>query len=172
MTATGHQRAGYTLLELIVVMALIGIVFFFAIPRFEGSFLFDDAQKSTRWLIGKLQALREESLRTRRQIILHIDFETNRVWETTEAMTPEEIDRALRRAQAPPGGAAVVGVEFPGSAPVRSGKADIRFFGDGHSDRVLIHLRHGDSTTSLLLEPFLSKVRRFETIVGFDDVRL
>jgi prepilin-type N-terminal cleavage/methylation domain-containing protein len=166
------RRAGYTLLELIVVMALIGIVFFFAVPRFEGSFFFDDAKQSSRWLIAKLQALREEALRTHRRQILHIDFETNRLWETSESMIAEEIDRATRRAQRPPGGARVVSVEFSSLERVYAGKAEIRFFADGHSDRVLIHLRQGDAISSFLLEPFLSQVKIFDALVGFDDIRL
>jgi prepilin-type N-terminal cleavage/methylation domain-containing protein len=167
-----QRRAGYTLLELIVVMALVGIVFFFAVPRFEGSFFVDDAQRSSRWLIGKVQALREEALRTRRQQVLHIDLETNRIWETAEAMTPEETDRAVRRAQPLPGGGRVVGVDFPRQGRVNAGRVEIRFSRDGHSDRVLIHLQHGDTYTSFLLEPFLSQVKMFDRWIGFDDVRL
>jgi prepilin-type N-terminal cleavage/methylation domain-containing protein len=167
-----QRRAGYTLLELIVVMALIGIVFFFAIPRFEASFFVDDAKQSSRWLIGKLQTLREEALRTRRQQVLHIDLDGNRLWETTEAMTPEEAERAVRRAQRLPGGGRVVSVDFPHRGRVNAGRADIRFSRDGHSDRVLIHLQHGDTYTSFLLEPFLSQVKMFDRVVGFDDVRL
>jgi prepilin-type N-terminal cleavage/methylation domain-containing protein len=83
-----RARAGYTLLELIVVMALIGIVFFFAIPRFEGSFLLDDANTSARWLIGRLQTLREDALRSRRMQTLHVDLDTGRLWVTAEGMTP------------------------------------------------------------------------------------
>jgi prepilin-type N-terminal cleavage/methylation domain-containing protein len=166
------RRAGYTLLELIVVMALIGIVFFFAIPRFEGSFFVDDAKQSSRWLIGKLQALREEALRTHRQQILHIDLDGNRLWETAEAMTPEEKDRAVRRAQRLPGGGRVISVDLPYQGRVNAGRAEIRFSRDGHSDRVLIHLQHGDTYTSFLLEPFLSQVKMFDSVVGFDDVRL
>jgi prepilin-type N-terminal cleavage/methylation domain-containing protein len=167
-----QRRAGYTLLELIVVMALIGIVFFFAVPRFEGSFLIDDAKQSSRWLIGKLQTLREEALRTRRQQVLHIDLDANRLWETTEAMTPEEADRAVRRAQRPPGGGRVISVDFPSQGRVNAGRADIRFSRDGHSDRALIHLQNGDTTTSFLLEPFLSRVKMFDRMIGFDDARL
>jgi prepilin-type N-terminal cleavage/methylation domain-containing protein len=167
------QRAsGYTLLELIVVMALIGIVFFFAIPRFEGSFFLDDAKQSSRWLIGKIQALREEALRTRRLMVLHIDLDTGWLWETSEAMTPEEADRAIRRAQRLPGGGRVVSLDFAPQGKVSEGRADVQFYGDGHTDRVLIHLRHGDTYTSFLLEPFLSQVRMFDHVVGFDDVRL
>lgn len=168
----GPRQAGYTLLELIVVMALIAIVFFFAVPRFEGTFFFDDANQSSRWLIGKLQALREEALRTHRRQVLHIDFETNRLWETSESMTAEEAERAVQRAQRLPGGALVVSVEFPNTERVYAGRTEIRFYGDGHSDRVLIHLRQGDITTSFLLEPFLTRVKMFDAPVGFDDVRL
>ena len=154
-------------------MALIGIVFFFAIPRFEGSPFFDDAKQSGRWLIGKVQALREESLRTRRQQTLHVDFETGRIWNTAEAMSAEEIDRAVRRAQLLPGGGRVVSVEFAGRGRGRvpAGRADIRFYRDGHSEKVLIHLRHGEAFSSFLLEPFLSQVKVFDTLVGFEELR-
>jgi prepilin-type N-terminal cleavage/methylation domain-containing protein len=165
-------RAGYTLLELIVVMALIGIVFFFAIPRFEGSFLLDDANKSARWLLAKLQVLREDALRSRRLQILHVDLDTGRLWVTAEGMTPEQLDVAQRRAQVPGGGGRVFAVEFAGRPRMNAGRADIRFFGDGHTDRVLIHLRTGDAVASFLLEPFLSQVKRFDTMVGFDNERL
>jgi prepilin-type N-terminal cleavage/methylation domain-containing protein len=165
-------RAGYTLLELIVVMALIGIVFFFAIPRFEGSFLLDDANRSSRWLLAKLQTLREDALRSRRLQILHVDLDAGRLWVTAEGMTPEQLDVALRRAQAPGGGGRLFAVEFAGQPRMTAGRADIRFYGDGHTDRVLIHLRTGDAVASFLLEPFLSQVKRFDTMVGFDNERL
>jgi prepilin-type N-terminal cleavage/methylation domain-containing protein len=166
-----HLGDGFTLLELIVVMALMGIVFFFAIPRFEGTFLFDDSKQSARWLIGKLQSLREEALRTRRQYILHVDFDTKRVWHTTDAMTLEALELAMRRAQPIPGGARVVGIEFPPEARIASGRAEIRFYGDGHSDRALIQLQHGDAYSSFLLEPFLTQVKMFDYLVGFNDLR-
>lgn len=167
-----RSRPGYTLLELIVVMALIGIVFFFAIPRFEGSFLLDDANTSARWLIGKLQALREDALRSRRMQTLHVDLDTGRLWVTAEGMTPEQLELAGRRAQFPAGGGRIVAVEFAGQARVGAGQTGIRFFGDGHTDRVLIHLRSGNAVASFLLEPFLAQVKRFDTMVGFDNERL
>ena len=161
--------AGYTLLELIVVMALIGIVFFFAIPRFEGSFLLDDANRGSRWLLAKLQTLREDALRSRRLQTLHVDLDTGRLWTTVEGMSPEQADLALRRAEVPPGGGRIVGVEFAGRPRTNAGRADIHFFGDGHTDRVLVLLRTGDAVASFLLEPFLTQVKRFDTVVGFDN---
>jgi hypothetical protein len=87
-------------------------------------------------------------------------------------MTAEQIDLAIRRSQRIPGGAVVASVQFPGSERDHTGRAEIRFFGDGHSDRALIHLRHGDTFTSFLIEPFLSQVKMFDGLVSFDDVRL
>jgi hypothetical protein len=66
----------------------------------------------------------------------------------------------------------VVSVDFAPQGRVSAGRADIRFFADGHTERVLIHVRHGDTYTSFLLEPFLSKVKLFDNVVSFDDVRL
>jgi prepilin-type N-terminal cleavage/methylation domain-containing protein len=166
-----QRRGGYTLLELIVVVALIGIVFFFTLPRFEGAFVLDDAKQSARWMTTKLRALREESLRTRRQQVLHIDLDTHRVWETAASMSIEEVAQATRRAQPLPGGARFAGVDFPVKGRVTAGRADIRFYGDGHTDRALIHLRHGSAYQSFLIEPFLARVRIFDSLVGFEDLR-
>jgi hypothetical protein len=152
-------------------MALIGIVFFFTLPRFEGSFFLDDSKQSARFLMGKLRALREESLRTRRQLTLHIDLVTNRLWETAEAMTLEELDLAARRNYRLPGGALVAGVEFPVQGLITTGITDIRFYRDGHSDKAMIRLRHGDAYQSFLLEPFLSEVKMFDGLLGFEDMK-
>ncbi|MFO7708542.1 MAG: type II secretion system protein [Desulfobacterales bacterium] len=170
-TGRSTEASGLTLLELIVVMALIGIVFFFAVPRFEGSFLLDDAKKDSRWLIAKVQALREEAQRTRRLQVLHIDFDGGRIWATSAAMGPEAIANAAAGAARLPGGGSVAAVEFRTRGRVAAGQVDIHFYRDGHSDQALIHLRHGDSIRSLLLEPFLSRVTVFDRLVGFDELR-
>ncbi len=152
-------------------MALIGIVFFFAVPRFEGSFLLDDAKRDSRWLITKVRALREEAQRTRRLQVLHMDLETGRIWATAEAMSPEAITHAAAGAQRLPGGGIVAAVEFRARGRVATGRVDVHFYRDGHSDQALIHLRHGEAITSLLLEPFLPRVTLFDRLVGFDELR-
>lgn len=162
---------GYTLLELIVVMALIGIVFFFAVPRFEGAFVLDDAEKSARFLIAKLQAMREEALRTHRLRTLHVDLDTGRLWETDEQMSPEERRLAIARSQPLPGGARIAAVVFPIQGRIASGRADIRFHRAGHSDKALIQVAGGATRRSFLLEPFLTEVKMIEGFVAFEDLR-
>ncbi|MCU0585813.1 MAG: hypothetical protein MUC46_07055 [Desulfobacterales bacterium] len=154
-----------------MVMALIGIVFFFAVPRFEGSFLLDDATKDSRWLMATLNNLREEAVRTHRLQLLHVDLETGRIWTTSDAMSPEQVARAAAGARRPPAGGSVAGVEFPLRGRITAGRADIRFHPGGRSDQALIHLVNGDRVHSFLVEPFLSQVRIFDRLTGFDQLR-
>ena len=151
-------------------MALIGIVFFFAVPRFEGSFLLDESKKDSRWLIATLNNLREEAVRTHRLQLLHVDLETGRIWTTSDAMSPEQIARAAAGAKRPPGGGAVGAVEYPLRGRITAGRVEIRFHPGGHSDRVLIHLVNGERVHSFLVEPFLSQVRIFDRLTGFDEL--
>jgi prepilin-type N-terminal cleavage/methylation domain-containing protein len=166
-----QRKEGFTLLELIVVMALIGIVFFFAIPRFENTFILDDSKKSARWLTAKFHLMREEALRTHADQVLHLDFETNRVWQTSASMSAEQMDRAALQAQPIAGSARLAGVEYAQQGRISSGQAAIRFYGDGHSDRAILCLQHTETLSCFLLEPFLSEVKMFDHLVGFADLR-
>lgn len=167
----GRAPAGYTLLELIVVVALMGVVLLAALPRFEG-FLAEDGQKSERFLLATLQTAREEAQRTQRTRIVHFDLEAGLLWET--ALPPREMERepGLLPPRVLPGGGRVTGVEFPRRGRVTQGRAEIRFFPDGTSDRALIHVFRDDRASSLLVETFLSRIKSFDGLVHFDDPRL
>lgn len=166
-----RDAAGYTLLELIVVVALMGVVLLAALPRFEG-FLFEDARKGERFLVGALQTAREEAQRTQRGRMLHFDLQTGLVWESLFPPRAEERETGLLPPQALPGGARVTAVEFPRRGRITSGRAEIRFFPDGTCDRALIQLRREERVTTLLLETFLSRTKPFDGAVAFDDPRL
>ena len=56
-TRNGNCR-GFTLIELIVVISLIGLMLFFSLPRLQNNPFIDDSKKSARWLIGKVQTLK------------------------------------------------------------------------------------------------------------------
>ncbi len=165
------DEAGYTLLELIVVVALMGIVLLAAVPRFEG-LLFEDERKGERFLLAAFQTAREEAQRTQRGRILHVDLETGLVWESLSSPREKERETGLLTPQALPGGARIAAVEFPRRGRLTSGRAEIRFFPDGTSDRALVQLRRQERVTTLLLETFLSRTKSFDGAVAFDDPRL
>ena len=56
----GFERIkGFTLIELIVVIALISIMLFLAIPKFQSDIFTDSTKKVSRWIIYKVPALKK-----------------------------------------------------------------------------------------------------------------
>jgi prepilin-type N-terminal cleavage/methylation domain-containing protein len=90
-THDGHC-SGFTLIELIVVISLMGLMLFFTLPRLGDNPFLDDSKQSSRWLIGKVQMLKESAIREQKQHSLHFDLDSGRIWETNESMSPEDIE--------------------------------------------------------------------------------
>jgi prepilin-type N-terminal cleavage/methylation domain-containing protein len=68
-TNDGHE-SGFTLLELIVVITLLGIMLVFTVPRFHDTLFLDEGKKSARWIIGKVRALKEAAIRNQKHYTL------------------------------------------------------------------------------------------------------
>jgi len=168
-TANNRHIRGYTLIELIVVIALLGIMIGFTIPRFHNTLFLDDTKTASRWIIGKVQSLKEAAIQNQKQYVLHIDLDTDRVWETEESMSEENRENAALNAHALPGGIEVIGVEFPVGGKISGGQADITFYRAGYSDKALIHIQDDDEQLSFLIEPFFTQVKLFDKHAGFND---
>jgi prepilin-type N-terminal cleavage/methylation domain-containing protein len=168
-TNHGHYD-GFTLIELIVVMALMGLMLFFTLPRLGENPFLDDSKQSSRWLIGKVQSLKESAIRDQKQYSLHFDLDSGRIWETNEAMSPEDIeDAALNSSYTLPDELRILDIEYPQKGKIYAGQADINFYRAGYTDKALVHMQEGNSSLSFLIEPFLSNVQFFESYVGFGD---
>ena len=167
--ADSRNIRGYTLIELIVVIALLAIMIGFSAPRLHDTLYLDDTRKASRWIIGKVHALREAAIQKQKTYIMHIDMDTGRIWDTEESMSEESRDEATLNAQALPGDVEIIDVEFPIAGKVSTGRADITFYKSGYSDKALIHMRDDDEQLSFLIEPFLAKVRLFDKYATFDD---
>ena len=165
---SGHPN-GFTLLELIVVISLLGIMLVMAVPRFHETLFLDESKTSSRWVIGKIQALKEAAVRNQKNYTLHIDLDSERFWETDESMSPEAIENAALNATALPSGLKIIDIEYPIRGKINSGQAEITFYKMGYSDEVFIHLQEGESQVSYRIEPFLSEVGRYENYIGFEN---
>jgi prepilin-type N-terminal cleavage/methylation domain-containing protein len=168
-TADNRQSRGFTLLELIVVISLMGIMLMLAVPRFHETLFLNESKTGSRWIIGKVQALKEAAVRNQKNYTLHIDLDSERFWETDESMPPEAIESAVANAAALPSGLKITDIEYPIRGKINSGQAEITFYKNGYSDKVFIHLQDGEAQVSYLIEPFLSEVSRYETYVGFEN---
>jgi prepilin-type N-terminal cleavage/methylation domain-containing protein len=168
MTTDNKHLSGFTLMELIVVMALLTIMLVFSIPRFHQTLFLDDSKTGSRWIVGKIQSLKEAAVRNQRNYTLHFDLDTDHYWETDDSMPDEDIEDAARSTVPLPDGLKIADIEFPLRGKVSTGRTDITFYKNGYSDKAMIHIRDGDLYASYLIEPFLSEITRFDTYAGFD----
>ena len=161
---------GFTLIELIVAITLIGIMLVFTIPRFQDTLLTDSTRKASRWLVGTISALKENSLIDGKVHSLHVSMNTNTLWVTDDAMDETDMLEAEASGYQLPENVRLLDVEFPERGKVSISRADILFYPQGYSDKALIHMQsksRGEMT--FLIEPFLSDVMIFEKYAGFDD---
>ncbi|MGD2186065.1 MAG: prepilin-type N-terminal cleavage/methylation domain-containing protein [Desulfobacterales bacterium] len=168
-TTDNGQPDGFTLLELIVVISLLSIMLVLTVPRFHSTLFLDETKTGSRWIIGKIQQLKEAAIRDQKQHTLHIDLDTERYWQTDESMSTEALESAALNADPLPSGLQIADIEYPIRGKIDSGQTDITFYKDGHSDQVLIHLQDGAKYVSYLIEPFLTDVTRYETYASFEN---
>jgi len=167
---SSHTSRGYTLIELIVVIALIGVLLSFAIPRFQGSVLTDSTRKLTRRIVMQVQLLRQNAIKSRNMQILHISPDSRKMWVTNSAMSEEDAEAASEGGDEFPEDVDVTDVEYPDGERISYGEARIRFSPKGYSDKVIIHLENSDGDRkSLLIEPFLPNIGIYDEYAGFEN---
>lgn len=163
------HRNGFTLLELIVVILLLGIMLVFTVPRFHETLFLDKTKTGSRWIIGKIRALKEAAIRNQKQYTLHIDLDTERFWETDASMSAEALENAALNADSLPSGLKIADIEYPIGGKIHAGQTHITFYKNGYSDKALIHLQDGEKYVSYLIEPFLYEVTRYEMYASFEN---
>ena len=166
-TRQAHGPAGFTLIELIVVMAILAVVMAIAIPPLQNNLVVDHVKKAGRWIILKVPTLKERAVREQKTYRLHIDLDDDRLWISHAAMDEEQILEAARQGFELTGDLELVDVEYPDAQTITSGLAEIRFHPQGYSDRAIIHLKEDDQRISFQVEPFLSNVIMVEDYVSF-----
>lgn len=162
-------EGGFTLIELVVVISLISLMFFFSLPRLEDSLFSGENNKLSRWIMVKIRSLKEKSFREGRGYTLHIGLDSGLMWATHEGMDEEALLKAEEQGRPLPEGYRILDVAYPGRGRVSLGTAPIRFYRGGYSDKALIHIEdEAGEPISFLIEPFLDKVKRFDAYVDLE----
>jgi prepilin-type N-terminal cleavage/methylation domain-containing protein len=164
------SASGFTLIELIVVIALISILLFFSVPRFQGTIIQDSTQKAVRWVIYTVKSLRQNAVKNRSPHTLHIDMNAGSMWVSDASMSEEDGENARQRAYEFPDHMEILDVEFPDGEKTSYGTVEVRFYPKGYSDRAMIHFESDDDRQiTLSIEPFLPNVGVYDTYVGYEN---
>jgi len=163
------NNSGYTLIELVVVITLISIMLFFAIPRFQGAVFTDNTNKFSRWIITKIRGLKEAAVRDQKRYMLNVNLDIGKFWVTSDSMSEEELQHAEQDGYSLPEDVHIVDMEFPLKGKITSGQVEISFYKADYSDKVMIHIENDSRRQlSFLVEPFLPGVKLYEKYIGFE----
>lgn len=151
---------GFTLLELMVVIALLGTIFFITVPRIVTTVSVSDLDESARAIAAKLSSARDRALADGKDYYLLIDM-TNRQLRVVDAeKKDEEKDReGAGDAFRLPGQVSVADVQYDDGNSQSTGTAEILITKEGYARYAAVHLSDDDLSMTVFLEPFLSGVR-------------
>lgn len=162
---------GFTLIELVVVVLLIGLTMVLSVPRLRYAMLTDDLRGTVRRMVGTVRTLRNEAIREQKVYALHFDLESNRLWTDSADMTDEERIEAHQKAFQLPKGVRVLDVWRRGKGKEVAGEAVIRFTKKGYIEQSVIHLGAEDGRRfTLIFSPFLGRVKVLEEYIEFVDI--
>jgi prepilin-type N-terminal cleavage/methylation domain-containing protein len=159
---------GYTLLELIVVIVLLGLIFGLTVPKFREALLTDSLGATTLRFIGLVQDLREQAIRSQEPYKLHIDIRTNKIWSFASSASEEEQEKARKRAYTLPPDVKIQDI-WSWTGGKLYDEAVIRFSKKGYVEQSVIHLKsEDDRELSLELYPFLGTIKIHD---GYVDIQ-
>jgi prepilin-type N-terminal cleavage/methylation domain-containing protein len=164
-----NNKKGYTLIELTVVIALIGMMLAISIPRFRYSLITDNLKSVTRRMIGVVKEIRDDAVREQKAYHLYLDLESNKLWIEYPGMGEEEREARRERAFTFPDDIRIMDVWRQERGKQADGELSIRFTEKGYVEYTAIHLGAEDGRVfTLILSPFLGTIKSYDTYVDID----
>jgi prepilin-type N-terminal cleavage/methylation domain-containing protein len=168
-------QAGFTLMELIVVMVIMGLLMAFAVPEFSHRILRDDAETAVNLMIQHIQHLKQQAVVQNRDLYMCFDTTANiiRIGEKTDEapVSPEESSAFPETEVQLSDDIRIDHVSFAHETIETESDLCIRFYKKGYSDWAVIHLTNTEGQRfSLVIEPFLHKIHTHKGYVELDPV--
>lgn len=165
---TSANTKGYTLIELIVVLVLLGLMLGLAVPKFRQAVLSDSLNATSLRILGLVQDLRERAISDQDSYVLHFDMRGKKLWAFATSATEEEQETAREKAYQLPADVKITDIWSWSSGKLYD-DATIHFSKKGYIEQSMIHLQSLDGRQlSLELTPFLGSIKIHDGYVDFD----
>jgi len=155
-STTGRSsERGFTLIELVVVIAVIGVVFALAVPTTRDAITVDDLKKATRRIVGLERQLRVDAVRDGIDQILCLDVRQSLYWVESADMTPEKVDEVKKKARGLGTGVSVADIVTGKNEKIKDGLVRLRFSKNHVCPPFVLHLAEGERFMTITVNPFL-----------------
>lgn len=160
---------GFTLLELIIVCALIGIMLVVSVPALHSAFVDDQLKAACRKIIGLVGGVRELAVRENQPYFLFIDRNENSIWYEKDTESEDEEKVEGRKIINLPDGIRVSEIWTRSEGEYSDDQNRIWINRKGYMDQTVMHLTDDNSNIiSLHFSPFMDSVRLYDRYTNPD----
>lgn len=158
-----RDQSGYTLIELVVVVAMLGMLLGLTAPRLSQRLFTSDVEDTEQWLKIQTARLREKAQQTQTTQVLRLDLSGQQFFIETENAEPTETETPQKAALKLPDRLQLNQVLLGQVAARLDNQAPIRFFPDGAADLAIFHMTDNDGRRfAWVIEPFLNTIVKME----------
>lgn len=168
-TAGNRTSQGYTLIELCVVLALIGIMLFIAAPQIHDMLYKDSVHTAMKYIVNKSRELRLDAVRENVDYVMHFDLDRNLLWYETSDMTAAKRDEMKKMSLKLPDNVKILQVAIVGGGKKSQGDATVKFFRRGYTQPAMLYLSQHDRVFTLVFNPFSGTARIYDRLVEIDE---
>jgi general secretion pathway protein H len=158
---------GFTLVELLVVIILVGVIVVLAVPSTRDVLTGDSLKKASRQFIAMERKLRGDAVRDQIDYILCIDLPNSAYWVVTSDMTPEKQDEIKKNPKHLPADVVVADIVDESNKKKFDGEARIVFRKNNICSPAIIHLAYEEDSMTIVINPFLGVTDIFDKYVDF-----
>jgi prepilin-type N-terminal cleavage/methylation domain-containing protein len=162
------SEAGFTLMELIIVIVLIAIVLTISIPTLRNSLYTNELNSTTRKIIGTVKELRNLAIREQQPYELHFDLDSNSIWykaDDGKDIVEDEDKRILEF----PSDIILKEVQTHSQGMKSLGTMILWISKRGYMDQTVVHLSDGDDKEiTLFFSPFSGSAKVYEDYVDIE----